>query len=795
MMVCALNLRRSNLEQKSDSGILTLANEEEMTIARLWLEHFPKLDTCLITNVGSADVTLDTQNVESSDDELPVDPMPVTQLKQHLGLERVADADPIDFMDSERKLIIVANRGSGKTAVISSLIHNVRNYYDFIWWFDCSDSLYGAMIHLAQTFHVSSVGLPLDLLQKTVLTTVLSSTKINNFLLIIDNVQEDRCTTVKAKSAIDDQERTLECHAIIDVLNNAISDPSVRHQRRRHILALYTDNSANQLPSLETTAPRANASANEWLFLPLSDIVGQTAMNWACSKLPTSLNEHKKKDRFDLIKKIQSLDTRRLTMHLTAILVSLDNLDVKEIGNELNKSNTDVLSYLVELLLKELQKLDSEPHQVAQIASLIKTNSISQAVFFRLLEILPKTSTISDLKPSPKWALMYSKLKKFNILKKNIISSMTYKHVSECYIKPEFLEIYSMPSTYARALRSSILADTNSSVWRSALELINQGFNYDYHAVEKNPDMQNIVHFFDHAHVLTMHAANWNGDEKHARLLADLLWRLGSYYLNERRLYKEASDCFRKAYEILNANENQEPSLEKATKWSAEMYRHICEQLSRKLNKEKDESSITEIENCQKNLKELTDQNGQINKELLQKYYIEADIAIARIRVEHIRINATITEEGKNILCDIIKTFNKMKEEQNMGTRTRSLMLQIFGSAHCLLGGHSKAVEYVRAALEKRKQVLPLQHLDVARTEYKLADCLFQNANTMKNDNSMTNNASNFAKILDEARSLCKKALNKQLAQLPSGHNNLEDCKALQAKLNKLETETYMITG
>ncbi|CAF4498330.1 unnamed protein product, partial [Rotaria sp. Silwood2] len=112
MMVCALNLRRSNLEQKSDSGILTLTNEEEMTIARLWLEHFLKLDTCLITNVGSADVTLDTQNVESSDDELPVDPMPVTQLKQHLGLERVADADPIDFMDSERKLIIVANRGS-----------------------------------------------------------------------------------------------------------------------------------------------------------------------------------------------------------------------------------------------------------------------------------------------------------------------------------------------------------------------------------------------------------------------------------------------------------------------------------------------------------------------------------------------------------------------------------------------------------------------------------------------------------------------------------------------------------
>ncbi|CAF4052295.1 unnamed protein product, partial [Rotaria sp. Silwood1] len=342
MMVCALNLRQSNMEEKSNSGILTLTNEEEMTIARLWLQHFAKLDTYLITNVSSADVKLDAENLRSSDDELPIDLRSVTQLKQHLGLQRKADTDPIDFMDSERKLIITAPRGSGKTAVVSSLIHNVRNFYDFIWWFDCNDSLYGSMMHLAQTFYVPSVGLTLDELQKQVLKAVFLSTRISNFLLVIDNVQEVSSVERTAESAVEDKERTFKCHDILGVLDETLNDRSVRHQRRRHIMALYTEDSANQSPSHKTTTPRVSKSKNAWLFLPLENITSQPAIDWVSSKLSASLDLTTKEDRIKLIDNIFSRDTRRLTVHLTACLLGHEDLDAKEIHNKLTEPNIDI---------------------------------------------------------------------------------------------------------------------------------------------------------------------------------------------------------------------------------------------------------------------------------------------------------------------------------------------------------------------------------------------------------------------------------------------------------------------
>ncbi|CAF4425552.1 unnamed protein product [Rotaria socialis] len=43
MMICALNLYRSNRKNKSNSDILTLTNEEEIMIARLWLQHFGRM--------------------------------------------------------------------------------------------------------------------------------------------------------------------------------------------------------------------------------------------------------------------------------------------------------------------------------------------------------------------------------------------------------------------------------------------------------------------------------------------------------------------------------------------------------------------------------------------------------------------------------------------------------------------------------------------------------------------------------------------------------------------------------
>ncbi|CAF5000190.1 unnamed protein product, partial [Rotaria sp. Silwood1] len=152
MMVCALNLSRPNPEHTLEAGILTLANEEEMTIARLWLQHFSKLHVRLITNVMIG------EGATEDDSDFPVDQASVDELKKYLGLQRASNTDPIDFMDSERKIIITEPRGSGNSTLIWSLIRDVRNYYDLIWWFDCNDPPYGVMMHLAQRSFLIHVG-------------------------------------------------------------------------------------------------------------------------------------------------------------------------------------------------------------------------------------------------------------------------------------------------------------------------------------------------------------------------------------------------------------------------------------------------------------------------------------------------------------------------------------------------------------------------------------------------------------------------------------------------------------
>ena len=112
MMVCALKLCQSEQtssseQQHNENEIRELSAEEEKTIARLWLQNFPKLEVRLITNVWSATTRLGQDDLDDSSDSqtnLPIDRRCVRDVKEKFGLQRSTNTASVDFMDSECKL-------------------------------------------------------------------------------------------------------------------------------------------------------------------------------------------------------------------------------------------------------------------------------------------------------------------------------------------------------------------------------------------------------------------------------------------------------------------------------------------------------------------------------------------------------------------------------------------------------------------------------------------------------------------------------------------------------------------
>ena len=820
MMVCALNLQQLAVRNETKPGIMTLTNEEEMTIARLWLQHFSEIDVYIITNISSAYTKFDAVPLQEAYGDLPVDQESITQLKKQLGLLRFENTDSTDFMNSIRKLIITAPRGSGKTAVLLSLIRDVRNHYDFMWWFDCNESLISTFFNLAQVFHVSSIELSTDELQEAVLKAIFSTSTINNILLIVDNVQEfdnqnfaditiypinaGRDTTYND----DIRPRQLKCHKLLSFIGNTIADPSVRRQRRCHIVALQTEDSANQPPSLEPSLPSSSEYEKDWLCIPLQKILTTQAEEWVIEKISSGVPPNVRIKREELIRKILEKDVRRLTIRLIAVFLTSEQVkddELAPIANAVEESSSvgtrDVLLPLIELSLGKL-KQNYEPFFIyAQVASLIHAGSITHEVFHRLYDMLSKQETnTTGLFPFVEnrwkvfWQHLLSTLKEHCILKQNILAPNIHTHANRRHSSFDYVEVYSMPSTYVKALNTPLLKNTALPVWKYTIELIRKGFNYDYYDNDKRLDEHNVVHYFDHTTAIIRHTNDWNGKEPYAAQLAELLCSLGSYYLNERRMYSEASKLYGKASSILfeilnpdrieNESELKTSSLE-ITKWSATLMRYICEQLSDDPHLKKAIEFIAEINKARYQLYRTSVQMSQEEKKLSRRYQLEAIISVARIRVQQTRDENISEKDRKGFLEDTVQKLEEIQNEESMGTRTRSLLLQILGSAYSLLKEHTKALECINQALTMRKRILPLEHLDVARTSYRFASCLVEEIVMKINEGQRTEDAE-IRRKLDEAKSLLETAFKIQKTQLSSTHINLIDCNNLRRRIDEL---------
>ena len=806
MIVCALKLEQITLiKNESKRDIQTLTEADEMTIARIWLQHFPKLDVRLITNVNCALTRFDVSNITEMVGDLPVNEKSIIDLKRYLGLERSENIDPIDFMNSERKLIITAPRGFGKTAVLFDLIRKIRNFYDLIWWFDCSDSLDSMLCSLAQEFRVSTVELSFTQLQKEVLKAVLSSMAINNFLLIVDNVQdygkeESVVITAKSVHADNTQEniQQLNCHTFLADIYSALKDPTMREQRRRHVVALYTEDIVNSSRESEHNPIQNGSDIKDWTYVTLTEDVEQ-AKTWMSKQL-SSLSETVKITRQQLIENILSVDMRRLTIRLSALILTSytilpDELNqIQEVFNLATSSQSpDILSCLVKLILKRLEDRNKRFFQCIQMASLVRYGSISREIFHHMYNILIECGTTesnhhlpSEIEWQNTWNELSDKLKQYCILKQNFLAPIIHTHLSQHYIPPEYVEVYSIPSTFVKQLRKSLLNDRKSLIWKYALLLVEKGFNYDYHDSKDQKSLkyeQNISHYLDHATALISHTDNWTGEEEYAELLGRFLCRMGSYYLNERRMYSEAASYYSRAHDIFenmlhldkHSNENNLPLF----KWIATVMWKICEQLSDKRNQSNDEQYITELNEASEQLSALYKILPETQKSLSKRYQIEATIAIARIQVVNAR-KSTRSEKERTELLECIKSnLEEFNTLQDISIRTRSLLLQILGCTYSLLKDHHEAAKYLRLSITEREKVLPSEHLDTARTKYRLACSLvaqFEDIDSTEEKHE----------LVGEAQQLCETAFKIQRTQLPADHTNLQECKDLRTKIDDL---------
>jgi hypothetical protein len=185
-----------------------------------------------------------------------------------------------------------------------------------------------------------------------------------------------------------------------------------------------------------------------------------------------------------------------------------------------------VLSHWIELSLKKLKEKELF-FLCVQVASLINTGSISCEVFHRLYEVLLGSENnennrlkLHEMGWESFWSTLLTTLKQYCMLKQNFLAPMIHTNVSHCFVPLEYVEVYSVPSTYVNALRTPLLKDETSSIWKYALQLINKGFDYDYYSFDTVKNFQyeqNVVHYLDHATVLIKHTNNWRDTKPHRR--------------------------------------------------------------------------------------------------------------------------------------------------------------------------------------------------------------------------------------------------------------------------------------
>ncbi|CAF5030539.1 unnamed protein product, partial [Rotaria sp. Silwood1] len=312
------------------------------------------------------------------------------------------------------------------------------------------------------------------------------------------------------------------------------------------------------------------------------------------------------------------------------------------------------------------------------------------------------------------------------------------------------MKVYSMSSSYARALHEPLLNNKASCVWEYALQLVYKGFNYNYYDFKADKsfqyDEQNIVHYLDHATALIKHIDDSIGNQTYAPLYGKLLCRLGSYYLNERRMYSEAAESYSEAeiiFNNINNFQNSDNGKEKLpssliSKCSAKLMWHICDHLSCDFNIDTDKEFVSKIKETRSELEKISENSSQPEKDDSKRYEIEATVAIARIQVQIARNPDTSENERNELLEYAQKELEEVQKGEHIGTRTRSLLLQILGSTYSLLKNYDKAIASYGEALISREKILSSEHLDVARTKYRLALCLAEYISNMSHEDRNT---------------------------------------------------------
>ena len=156
------------------------------------------------------------------------------------------------------------------------------------------------------------------------------------------------------------------------------------------------------------------------------------------------------------------------------------------------------------------------------------------------------------------------------------------------------------------------------------------------------------------------------------------------------------------------------------------------------------------------------------NNQAVSAYITEAEIAITRILVQ-----SSIDEEK----AELERAINDLKERKTgLTNRSQSLLLQILGTGYSKLAKHTEAIESVKDAMRIREKILPANHVDLARTNYKLAECLMRQISTLSRDEQYQQ--------LQSAREYCNKAFDVQKTQLSKDHSNLIDNKKLMKSIN-----------
>ena len=249
---------------------------------------------------------------------------------------------------------------------------------------------------------MSTVSLSLDKLQHVILNAVLASTAVNHILFIVDNVQENPL----------ELQGIVQPHKFLRTLDEAMSVPNLRRQRRRHIVALYTDESTNQSSSpAEGIAAHqiefwfeAQSERTTWSHYPLPAPTRDNLVDllrWVEKAIQPPMPS-----KLEQVKRVVELDSRRLTVQLSVLLLPIatdvELAPIQEVvqtvqtlkktaraGHLQASTNADLLIPLVSLSLSKLKEAGQHLFSFAAIASCLHFTSVSVAVFMLIRDLTP----------------------------------------------------------------------------------------------------------------------------------------------------------------------------------------------------------------------------------------------------------------------------------------------------------------------------------------------------------------------------------------------------------------------